>query len=166
MLNFMVAALAATVVVPALMAVVAFGAGRRSPRLIGRLGAGIAGLGFAVAVLLAVQAGRGEPAAVAIGPVDLVADRLAAVLLLLVFGVQRDRADLRAALSCRRLPRRLVHRGAGLLTAASAGLMTAATLVGLAFFWSLAGLALCLLLGMYWQLPAARDGVRRTAAAF
>lgn len=43
--------------------------------------------------------------------------------------------------------------------------MTAATLVGLAFFWA-SPAALCLLLGMYWQLPAARDGVRRTAAAF
>jgi NADH:ubiquinone oxidoreductase subunit 5 (subunit L)/multisubunit Na+/H+ antiporter MnhA subunit len=44
--------------------------------------------------------------------------------------------------------------------------MTAATLITLAICWTLAGVALCLLLGMYWHLPAARDGVRRTAIAF
>ena len=166
MLNFLSAALAATVLVPAFMAVVAFGAGRRSPRVIGRLGAGIAGLGFTVAVLLAVAAGRDEPVTVTVGPLDLVADRLAAVLLLLVFGV----SAIVQTFALRYLagdPRSTWFTGgAGLLTAASAGLMTASTLIELAFFWTLAGIALCLLLAMYWQLPAARDGVRRTATAF
>lgn len=166
MLTIMSAALAATVVVPASMSVLAFGAGRRSPRMIGRLGAGLAGLGFAVAVAMAVQAGRGDLVTATLGPLDLVADRLAAVLLLLVFGV----SAIVQTFALRYLagdPRAgWFAGGAALLTAASAGLMTSATLVGLAFFWSLAGLALCLLLGMYWHLPAARDGVRRTAIAF
>ena len=166
MLTFMSAALVATIVVPALMSVVAFGAGRRSPRLIGRLGAGIAGLGFAVAVMLAVLAGRDEAVTAAIGPVELVADRLAAVLLLLVFGVSAIVQTFALRYLAGDSRAGWFTGGAGLLTAASAGLMTAATLVGLAVFWSLAGLALCLLLGMYWHLPAARDGVRRTATAF
>ena len=166
MLTFMNLALAATVVAPAAMAVVAFGAGRRPSPMIGRLGAGIAGAGFAVAVVMAVQAGRGDAVTASVGPLDLVADRLAAVLLLLVFGV----SAIVQTFALRYLagdPRAgWFAGGAALLTAASAGLMTAATLVGLAIFWSLAGLALCLLLGMYWHLPAARDGVRRTATAF
>ena len=166
MLNLTSAALAATVVVPALMSVVAYGAGRGSTRLIGRLGAGIAGLGFAVAVLLAVRAGHDAPVTAVIGPLDLVADRLAAVLLLLVFGVSAIVQTFALRYLAGDSRAGWFTGGASLLTAASAGLMTAATLVGLAFFWSLAGLALCLLLGMYWQLPAARDGVRRTATAF
>ena len=88
------------------------------------------------------------------------------VLLLLVFGVsaivqtfamrylaEDERAGWFAA-------------GAGLLTAGSAGLMTAGTLVVLAISWTVAGVALCLLLAIYWHLPSARDGVRRTATAF
>ena len=166
MLTFMSTALVATVVAPALMAMVAFGAGRRSSGLIGRLGAGIAGLGFAVAVALAFSAGRGEPVTASLGPLDLAADRLAAVLLLLVFGVSAIVQTFALRYLAGDSRATWFTGGAGLLTAASAGLMTAATLVGLALFWSLAGLSLCLLLGMYWQLPAARDGVRRTAAAF
>lgn len=166
MLTFMSTALVATVVAPALMAMVAFGAGRRSSGLIGRLGAGIAGLGFAVAVALAFSAGRGEPVTASLGPLDLAADRLAAVLLLLVFGVSAIVQTFALRYLAGDSRATWFTGGAGLLTAASAGLMTAATLVGLAVFWSLAGLSLCLLLGMYWQLPAARDGVRRTAAAF
>ena len=82
------------------------------------------------------------------------------VLLLLVFGVSAivqtyairylagdDRAGWFSA-------------GAGLLTSASATLMAADTLVVLALGWTAAGVALRLLLATYWQLPAARDGVR------
>lgn len=162
----MSAVLAGMVVLPALMAVVAFGAGQQWPRLIGRLGAGVAGLGFAGAVGLAVLAGSGDPVAVSVGPLDLAADRLAVVLLLLVFGV----SAIVQTFALRYLagdPRaNWFVGGAGLLTAASAGLMTVSSLLGLAVFWTAAGVALCLLLGMYWHLPAARDGVRRTALAF
>ena len=41
--------------------------------------------------------------------------------------------------------------------------MTAETLVALAVFWTAAGVALCLLLSIYPDIPAARDGVRRQA---
>jgi NADH:ubiquinone oxidoreductase subunit 5 (subunit L)/multisubunit Na+/H+ antiporter MnhA subunit len=44
--------------------------------------------------------------------------------------------------------------------------VTAVTLVGLALAWSVAGIALCLLLGVHRESAAARAGVRRTARAF
>lgn len=166
MLTIMSGVLVATVVAPLLIAVAAFTVGPRVPRGIGRLGAATAGLGFVGSVALAVAAADGEPVRAALGPVPLTADRLAVVLLLLVFGV----SAIAQAYAVRYLagdPRAAWFTGgAGLLTAASAGLMTVDTLIGLAFFWTLAGVSLCLLLGMYWHLPAARDGVRRTAVAF
>ena len=166
MLNIMSAVLVAMVVVPALMAVVAFGTGQRWPRLIGRLGAAVAGLGFAGAVGLAVLAGGGDPVAASAGLLDLEADRLAVVLLLLVFGVSAVVQTFALRYLAGDPRANWFVGGAGLLTAASAGLMTVSSLVGLAVFWTAAGMALCLLLGMYWHLPAARDGVRRTAFAF
>ena len=166
MLNIMSAVLVAMVVVPALMAAVAFGTGQRWPRLIGRLGAAVAGLGFAGAVGLAVLAGGGDPVAASAGPLDLEADRLAVVLLLLVFGVSAVVQTFALRYLAGDPRANWFVGGAGLLTAASAGLMTVSSLVGLAVFWTAAGMALCLLLGMYWHLPAARDGVRRTAFAF
>ena len=166
MLTIMSAAPAAMVVAPALTAVLAFTAGRRRPATVGRLGAAVAGLGFAGAVGLAAMAGSDQPISASIGPLALAADRLAVVLLLLVFGV----SAIVQAYAVRYLagdPKAARFAGgAGLLTAASAGLVTAGTLIGLAIFWTVAGMSLCLLLGMYWHLPAARDGVRRTALAF
>ncbi len=166
MLTIMSVVLVALVSAPALVAVAAFTVGQTFPRRAGRLGAVTAGLGFIGAVALTVSAARGDAVTAGFGPTSLTADRLAVVLLLLVFGV----STIVQSFAVRYLagdPR--AHwfvGGAGLLTAASAGLMTVNTLVGLAVFWSLAGLALLLLLGMYWHLPAARDGVRRTAIAF
>lgn len=142
--------LTATVFVPLTAVVAALAFGRRSPRLIARGGALAAGAGFLGAIALAIQG----------------ADPVGVVLLLLVFGV----SAVVQSFAVRYLagdPRGWVFTaGAGLLTTASAGLMTAGTLIGLAAFWSVAGLALCLLLGLYRHLPAARDGVRRTATAF
>lgn len=166
MLTIMSGVLVALVLAPALMAVVAFTAGRTFPRVAGRLGAATAGFGFIGAVALTVSAARGDAVTTGLGPVTLTADRLAVVLLLLVFGV----STIVQAFAVRYLTgdarAHWFAGGAGLLTAASAGLMTVDTLIGLAVFWSVAGLALLLLLGMYWHLPAARDGVRRTAIAF
>lgn len=166
MLAIVNVALLAVVTVPLLTAAVAFTAGRRAPRRIGHAGALVAGLGFLGSVALAVRAGSGEVVTAALGPLELHADRLAAVLLMLVFGV----SAIVQAFAVRYLagdPRAAWFTGgAGLLTGASAGLMTAVTLVGLALFWTAAGTALCLLLATYWHLPAARDGVRRTVIAF
>jgi len=143
----------------------AVGRGAGVTRRLGQLGALAAGLGALAASATAVRVARGEDVAAAFGPAEFRVDQLAAVLLVLVFGVSAIvqsfavrylAGDPRAA--------RFVA-GAGLLTAASAGLVTAATLITLAVCWSLAGATLCLLLGMYWHLPAARDGVRRTALA-
>lgn len=166
MLELLSFGLSALVVGPLLVGVGAFSAGRRAPRLVGRIGAVTAGIGFLAVVGLAFPVTRGHVVQATVGPLELAADRLAVVLLLLVFGVSATvqafavrylAGDRRAA---------WFTGGAGLLTAASAGLMTAETLVGLAFFWTMAGVALCLLLGIYRELPAARDGVRRTIVAF
>ena len=158
--------LAAVLLVPAVMGLAASTFGPRDPRRFGQFGALIAGLGALAALVFAVLAGRGEPTSVVVGGAEFEADRLAAVLLLLVFGV----SAIVQSFAVRYLagdPRAAwFTAGASLLTAASAGLMTAATLITLAICWTLAGVALCLLLGMYWHLPAARDGVRRTAIAF
>ena len=160
------AVLAAILTAPAITAALAFAVGRRAPWLMIRLGALTAGVGFLGAVLLAVGAGRGEQVSTALGVAEFRVDRLTAVLLLLVFGV----SGIVQTFAVRYLagdPRAAWFAGgAGLLTAASAGLTAAETLITLASCWTLAGLALCLLLATYWHLPAARDGVRRTATAF
>lgn len=160
------AVLAAILTAPAITAALAFAVGRRAPWLMVRLGALTAGVGFLGAVLLAVGASRGEQVSTALGVAEFRVDRLTAVLLLLVFGV----SGIVQTFAIRYLagdPRAAWFAGgAGLLTAASAGLTAAGTLITLAGCWTLAGLALCLLLATYWHLPAARDGVRRTATAF
>lgn len=159
--------LPAMVLVPLTAGFAAVTLGRRSPALFARLGASAAGLGFLVAVALGVQIARGEvPAAAAGQTLQLGADQVAVVLLMLVFGVSAVVQSFAVRYLAGDARATWFTGGAGLLTAASAGLMTAGTLVGLAIFWTLAGVALCLLLGMYWELPAARDGVRRTATSF
>lgn len=52
------------------------------------------------------------------------------------------------------------------LSAATIAMLSAVTLIGFAVAWTIAGIALCAMLGLYPQLPAARDGVRRTAWSF
>jgi NAD(P)H-quinone oxidoreductase subunit 5 len=158
--------LAAIVAAPAMAALLAFLLGHQATRAIGRLGAIAAGAGFLASIGLAVGAARGQSATVSLGIAEFGVDRLAAVLLLLVFGV----SAVVQAFAVRYLagdPRAAWFTGAaGLLTSASAGLATAGTMVTLALSWTIAGVALCLLLGTYWQLPDAREGVRRTAIAF
>jgi len=155
----------AAVVAPAAIAALAFAFGNRAPRRFAQVGAISAGAGFIVAVLMAVASGH-APLTATIAGADFSVDRLSAFLLLLIFGV----STIVQAFAVRYLagdPRQAWFvGGAGLLTAASAGLATAATLVTLAACWTVAGVALCLLLATYWHLPSARDGVRRTATAF
>lgn len=168
----MSAVLIAALSVPLLASLVALLAGSRHPRPVGRLGVAAAGAGFLAAgattvdVLLhgpiraTLQTGRGTLIA------EVGADRLSSLLLLLVFGVSTV-VQLFALryLACDRRSGWFTA-ATGLLTSASAGLMTAGTLIGLAVSWTVAGAALCLLLATYWELPAARDGVRRTVTAF
>ncbi|WP_167100660.1 proton-conducting transporter membrane subunit [Mycobacterium sp. DL592] len=168
----MSALLMASLLGPVLIAAVAAATGRRNPRLVGRLGAAVAGFGFLTAAVLAVEAARGHAVSVTVtgagghAVLAAAADRLAVVLLLLVFGVSTIVQTFAVRYLAEDPRSGWFTAGAGLLTTASALLMTAQTLVVLAAGWSLAGLALCLLLATYWDLPAARDGVRRTATAF
>lgn len=138
------------IVSPLAVAAVAAVAGRRAPLFGARLGVATTVAGLLVAV-------AGLPSA---------SDHLAAALLLLIFGVSAisqgfalrylagdDRASW---FTC----------GAALLTSGATVMASATTLLGLAIGWTTVGLALCLLLGTYRDLPTARDGVRRTALAF
>jgi NAD(P)H-quinone oxidoreductase subunit 5 len=141
----------------------------------GRVGPAAAGLSLGLSVVVAVIVFRPGAAPVAAdlwpaaggpAPLALVGDRVGVALLLLVCSVSTVvqvfarrylTADPRAG---------WFTAAAGLLTAASAGLMCAATLLTFALCWSVAGVALWLLLGTYRRLPAARDGQARTARAF
>jgi NAD(P)H-quinone oxidoreductase subunit 5 len=152
--------------VPAIVATLAFIFGQRAPRRFGQAGAITAAGGFLAAAALAVGANSGSGISASLLGGEFNFDRLAAVLLLLVFGVSAivQAFAVRYLAGDPRAP--WFIGGAGLLTAASAGLTTATTLLTLAVCWTLAGAALCLLLGTYWHLPSARDGVRRTIVAF
>lgn len=166
------AILIGVVTLPLFASVSALLAGSQNPRLVGRLGTSSAGASFAGAVLLGLYATVHGSVSASLNSADgtlvaeLEANRLSALLLVLVYGVSTVvqifalrylACDARAG---------WFTAGTGLLTAASAGLMTSGTLIGLAVCWTLAGAALCLLLATYWELPAARDAVRRTATAF
>jgi NADH:ubiquinone oxidoreductase subunit 5 (subunit L)/multisubunit Na+/H+ antiporter MnhA subunit len=158
--------LVAMLTAPALVAASAFLFGQHAPRRFGQAGAITAAAGFLGAVALAFGAGSGRDISAYLLGGEFDADRLAAVLLLLVFGVSAivQAFAVRYLTGDPRAP--WFFGGAGLLTAASAGLTSAATLLTLAVCWTVAGVALALLLGTYWDLPAARDGVRRTVTAF
>ncbi|TPG32532.1 proton-conducting transporter membrane subunit [Mycolicibacterium hodleri] len=160
------AMLMAMLVFPVLIALAALLIGRRGSRLMGEVGAWTASLGFLGAIVLAVRAACDVSVSAAIGGLAISADRLAAMLLLLVFGVSAIVQSFAVRYLARDPRAAWFTSGSSLLTASSAGLMVATTLVGLALAWTAAGIALCLLLGTYWHLPAARNGVRRTATAF
>ena len=136
----------------ALLAVAALAAtvGRRAPALVARLGTSVAVVGAVGAIV-----------GVASAP-----DRLAAALLLLVFGVSAIAQGYGVRYLAGDDRSYWFTCGATLLTAASLVMATAITMVALAIGWTAVGLALCLLLATYRELPAARDGVRRTALAF
>lgn len=165
-------AVIALLAAPALVSAVAAGAGRRWPGRITALGAGAAGLCLVLAVAVAIRQSRGGDVSIVVSAnrdqliAGVSVDRLAVLLLLLVFVV----STVVQSFAVRYLaddPRAGWFAGAAsLLTAASAGLMIAATLITLALCWTVAGIALCLLLATFPALAGARDGVIRTATAF
>ncbi|WP_407685733.1 proton-conducting transporter transmembrane domain-containing protein [Mycobacterium sp. HUMS_1102779] len=165
------ATLVLVLALPLLASLTALLAGSRSPRLAGRIGASAAGAGFLGAVLLGLASTVDGPVSATLPThhgtqlVELEADRLSALLLVLVYGVSAVVQVFALRYLARDTRARWFTAGCGLLTTASAGVMTAGTLVGLAVSWTSAGAALCLLLATYWELPAAREGVRRTATA-
>ncbi|MFD3958857.1 MULTISPECIES: proton-conducting transporter membrane subunit [Streptomyces] len=135
------------------------------------LGAGAALLATALAGALAVTV-------VVSGPVEMVAahpdgrawtglvvDRVGAIVLLLVCTVSAVvQAFARRYLYGDPAAARFAA-AAGALTAATAAMVTAATLVTLAVAWSLTGVILCRLVGVYRPAPSAVDAARRTARA-
>ncbi|KAA1248969.1 sodium:proton antiporter [Mycobacterium simiae] len=168
----MSALLVGVLLLPLLASLSALLAGSRHPRLVGRLGAAAAGVGLVSAFLIAVHVAVHSSVSATLRSADgdliaqIGANRLSALLLVLVYGVSMvAQVFAQRYLACDSRSWWFTA-GTGLLTAASAGLMTSGTLIGLAVSWTLAGTALCLLLATYWELPAARDGVLRTAAAF
>ena len=165
----MSAVLLAVIALPLVAALAAMVVG---PGMAGRIGAGAAGVSFGLVAWLTVEVVRHGPVSAVVSDPDgrilvgVSADRLGCALALLVCAVSAVvqvfarrylAGDSRAV---------WFTASTGLLTASSVGLMFAATLVGLAIFWSAAGIALCLLLGTYRQLPSARAGVSRTARVF
>ena len=168
----MSALLVLIVALPALAAVFCTVAGAGRAANVPRASALAAAAAFLCAVGLAIDVSlRGPVSAVISGTgghqvLGLYADRITVVLLLLVCGVSAvvqnfARGYLHGDLRAGRF-----FAGTSLLTAATAAMVSAASLVGLGVAWTLAGVALCLLLNMYAGLPAARQGVRRTALAF
>ncbi|MBY0442343.1 MAG: hypothetical protein K2Q25_09445 [Mycobacteriaceae bacterium] len=157
---------------PLIAALCALVAGSRYPRAVGRLGVAAAGTGAISALLIGAHVTIHGQVSATLRSVDatviaqLGADRLSAVLLVLVFGVSTVVQIFALRYLACDSRSGWFTAGTGLLTAASAGLMTSGTLIGLAVCWTASGAALCMLLATYWELPAARDGVRRTVHAF
>ncbi len=159
-------------VVPLLASFVAAIAGTRRGRMVGWLGVVSTGAGFVAVCVVGAQAAMHQPVSATWRSgggaliAELSVDRLSALLLFLVFSVSTV-VQLFAVryLACDTRSGWFTA-SAGVLTAASAGLMTSETLLGLAVCWSAAGAALCFLLATFHELPAARDGVARTAKAF
>ncbi len=168
----MTALLLVVVALPAAAALLAAALPRRSAQLAARLGSLATGAAFGLAIVLAAHVATAGPVDAVLEDrsgqaiVGLYADEVAALLLLLVTGVsavvqvfasrylQGDEQAGRFSLAT------------GVLTTSTAALVSAATLIGLALAWTAAGVALCVLLALYASLPAAREGVRRTARTF
>jgi len=132
------------------VAAVAAVVGRRAPRVVARLGTATATAGLVIVIVNAPMA----------------QDHLAAALLLLIFGVSSVAQGFAVRYLAGDDRATWFTCGALLLTSAAAAMASATTFVGLALGWTGVGLALCLLLATYRELPAARDGVRRTVLAF
>lgn len=169
--------LALVIGAPAAASLLAATAGRRwaGGVLLGRLGTAAAGVGLLAGLALAVVAFSPGAALVQVAvpdgpagpaPLALMLDRTGAVLLLLVSAVSVVAQSFAGRYLHGDARARWFTASAGLLTAASAALMCAATLITFAVCWTVAGVALWLLLGTYRELPAAREGLRRTAGAF
>lgn len=84
--------------VPAIVATLAFLIGQRAPRRFGEAGAITAAAGFLAAAALAVGAGSGNGVSAHLLGGEFAVDRLATVLLLLVFGVHHDCHAMRTAM--------------------------------------------------------------------
>ncbi len=164
--------LLAVAALPALAGLAALLLGESRSTLAARLAVALTAAAFCAALALSVAVALDGPVSAVLEHGDgravggLYADRVGVVLLLLVCAV----STVTQAFAGRYLQGdlRATHffAATGLLTAATVAMVTAATLIGLAAAWTLAGVGLCLLLGLYRGLPAAAEGVRRTVRAF
>ncbi len=168
----MSALLPAIVALPALAGAVCALVGARLGDRAGMVGAAGAALALCLAVLVGVHVAAAGPVSLVIaGPhgvarAGLFADRLSAVMLLLVLGV----SALVQLFSSRYLsgdPRQArLAAWLGFTTAAVSALVCAVTLSGLVVAWLASGIGLLGLLAHRADLPAARLAVRRAATAF
>ena len=164
--------LIAIVVLPMASALVAVLLSERRATTAGRVSTTVMGVVVTAVAVIAVTVARGGQVSATLAGTNgrvlagLYADRVGVVLLLLVCGVSAV---------VQSFARRYLHgdkraawffAATGLLTSATTAMVTAVTLIEFAVAWTIAGGALCLLLGMYSPLPAAREGVRRTVRAF
>ncbi|MFE1248687.1 proton-conducting transporter membrane subunit [Streptomyces sp. NPDC058735] len=133
---------------------------------LGVAGSALAATSAAVLAVVVVTDGPSSTPALQVGGglwLGWVADRLTVTLLILVATVSwivqvYGRRQLQGDLARSRFALR-----AGLLTAATAAMVSAASLLTLALAWSLAGAALVWLVGVYRPAPAAGQAARRTA---
>jgi NADH:ubiquinone oxidoreductase subunit 5 (subunit L)/multisubunit Na+/H+ antiporter MnhA subunit len=163
------AVLLAVALLPALGGLAAALSGARGAA---RVGTAATAAAFLAAVVVLGLVAAGEPVAAVAERADgsallgLHAGELAAVLLLLVTGVSAVVQAFAARYLHGDVRARRFFAATGALTAATAAMVAAATLVGLAVAWTAAGIALVALLRLYRGLPAADEGARRTARAF
>lgn len=167
----MSALLLATLLLPGLAVLAALIAGPQRSALAARVGVALNGLAFAGAALMFVLVWSGDPISAVIESDGLAvagvyADRLVALLLILVIGVSAIVQAFAGRYLSGDLQATRFFAGANLLTFATAVMVSSATFIGLAIGWTVAGIAVVLLLAMYSGFPAAREGVRRTARAF
>lgn len=160
------AALATSVSAPLMAALLAALLGARWPEQLLRLSATVACIGFLAGVGLAAVLLSGSETTLGTGILGLRVDPIAAIMVLLIFGVSAVAQTYAVRYLAGDRRGGWFAAGASLLTASSTVMVTATTPVGIGVGWTGAGIALCVLLATYWHLPAARDGVRRTAIAF
>lgn len=128
-----------------------------------------AGLGLALVLLVSSLSSGATGLVFAPGGeawLGVAADRLGSLLLVLICGVSTVVQAFAGRYLHGDIRQRRFFVAANLLAAATAFMVLSVTLVGLAAGWTLAGLSLLMLLGMYPGVAAADTGTRRTAIAF
>lgn len=160
--------LAAVTALPWVTVLVAVTLGWRwsSPDAMARVGAGMTGAGFAIAVVAAFLTLATAPVQLRLGMSGVQLDPLSVVLSVLVLGLSALIQSF--AVRYLRGDRRQgwFVASATTLTAATVLLVCAASVLIFALAWVAAGVALIAALATYPELEQAREGLRRTALRF
>ena len=148
----------------AVLPVVIAGRSRLGVDVGARSAAAVVGVGFIASALVGIASwSTGQVSAVGVGATTLRLDALSLVMSTLVLGLSAL-IQLFAVRYLRGDGRQLWFVvTANLLTGFTVLMVSAGSIMVFAGAWIGAGAALVLLLGTYWRLPQARDGVRRTA---